>query len=491
MRTHNALTQGRLFFLTEAQWLFATGAGLTVAGVLWSSYANISIWIGVAIFIMSLVIAHMILSARYILPIPHLAILFAGLGYVIAPWLSIYFPSGDPEYSVLDVEVYFHYSGPLFLAITVGWALPFLPLGGQITKINWNMNPVPGLLPFFDLLIIGGSLLELLVIFSPVEIPIAVRFVVHLLSKLRYVGLFGWMISRKSGWRMRMWLIWSLELFLAVWFALFLELALWTLCIVSFYAHLWTMKTHLFAGLVVTGAITLIGVQVAKTELRNVGWYGEEASIEVFGHEFVPSLSNKPFVWLGKVLQITVQLVTGQLDSQLLGESLVRYNQGWIISRIMSYVPINEPYARGSTLVTAIKGAVLPRFVDVQKHRAGGAEYFDRFVGRPLVGNTSMNLGYAGEMYANFGARGGIFGCGLYALFFSAGYVMMVKSAKKRPLVLAFIPYVFLWVALMEVGISEVLNFTFKAWVLSLCFLWLAAALSAPTERKALIRPAT
>src|SRR5205823_2191259 len=118
-----------------------------------------------------------------------------------------------------------------------------------------------------------------------------------------------------------------------------------------------------------------------------------------------------------------------------------------------------EPYARGETLISAFYACLLPRFLAPEKVRAGGRENMERFAGVHLEG-TSMNLGYGGEMYANFGHIGGFIGCGLYALAFSLLFRAISLRAFKSPLWWSVLPYIALWALKAEDGLAEVFNWT-------------------------------
>ena len=62
--------------------------------------------------------------------------------------------------------------------------------------------------------------------------------------------------------------------------------------------------------------------------------------------------------------------------------------------------------------------ALIPRIFFAEKPVAGGQAYMAKYAGMFLSG-TSMDLGYAGEMYANFGYWGGLVGCAVYCLAFA------------------------------------------------------------------------
>jgi len=89
--------------------------------------------------------------------------------------------------------------------------------------------------------------------------------------------------------------------------------------------------------------------------------------------------------------------------------------------------------------------------------------YMEKYAGMLLNERTSMNLGYAGEMYANYGYVGGIIGCGVYALFFSLLFRVVCLRAFISPLWWSVLPYIGFTVLKADDGIVEVLNWTVKA----------------------------
>jgi hypothetical protein len=74
-----------------------------------------------------------------------------------------------------------------------------------------------------------------------------------------------------------------------------------------------------------------------------------------------------------------------------------------------------------------------------------------------------MNLGYAGEMFANFGYWGGIAGCFVYALLLGLSFRWAFKRALLHPLWWALVPYVGLVGLKADDGIADVLNWLVKA----------------------------
>jgi hypothetical protein len=154
---------------------------------------------------------------------------------------------------------------------------------------------------------------------------------------------------------------------------------------------------------------------------------------------------------------------TLDISNKFIADMAVRYNQGWIINRIMFFVPSLEPYAKGNTIKTAAMAAVLPRVIAEEKFKAGGEEYMARYAGMELGETTSMNLGYAGEMYANFGFVGGIIGCGLYAFLFGLLFRWVCNKAFLHPFWWAVAPFIFCAALKAEDGIADTLNWTLKS----------------------------
>ena len=74
-----------------------------------------------------------------------------------------------------------------------------------------------------------------------------------------------------------------------------------------------------------------------------------------------------------------------------------------------------------------------------------------------------MNLGYAGEMYANFGFWGGILGCGFFCLTFGLIFKEISVRAFISPLWWVVLPYIGTGAINAEDDIVGTINWTFKA----------------------------
>jgi hypothetical protein len=144
------------------------------------------------------------------------------------------------------------------------------------------------------------------------------------------------------------------------------------------------------------------------------------------------------------------------------GDTLVRFNQGWIIARIMTHVPAEEPYAMGETLTDAAIFTVLPRFLFPNKREGASTQLFLRFTGIKLPPNTRMGLGVIGELYANFGMVGGVFATLLYGGMMGLILLFFADRAQKNPLWWAVAPAILLPCVEPGFNIEDVSNHIVK-----------------------------
>ena len=109
-----------------------------------------------------------------------------------------------------------------------------------------------------------------------------------------------------------------------------------------------------------------------------------------------------------------------------------------------------------------------------------------RFADYTPFEDTSMNLGFAGEMYANFGYSGGIVGCGIYALILGLLFRWVTVRAQTSPLWWAIAAYVGHWALKAETDIGAVLNYLVKAAVVVFVVVMCLPALRAELAGRAL-----
>src|SRR5690606_8294988 len=204
------------------------------------------------------------------------------------------------------------------------------------------------------------------------------------------------------------------------------------------------------------GFVMLIVIQSVKADYRALLKQGFDG--------------NVVGLFLGTVNQ---QYESGFLDEEEDTASLnVRLNQGWIISAIMDHVPRNLEFAGGATIKEAIVASLVPRFLNPDKKEAGGQENFTKYTGLPLSDNTSMGLSIIGEFYANYGVLIGIFMMGLWGLFLAFIWKKLIANTYKVPLLIFFLPLIFLQVIKAETELVVVLNHLLKSIITVALFFW-------------------
>lgn len=224
-----------------------------------------------------------------------------------------------------------------------------------------------------------------------------------------------------------------------VWFAfLFIYLLMY---------NRWKFTVRL--SLVSIGLVAVLILDSAKSDYREIVW-----------------MENNQLSFTERVFLISGLLAENAnledfFSEQNVSGRITRANQGALVTWVMDHVPAAEPYARGSTVVRALEGAIFPRFIRPNKIEAGGKENFETYTGRLLHG-TSMNISLLGEGWANFGYFGGIlfmFGVGA---FYSIAYRWFSNFVLKYPLYFFFIPLVFLYTIKAEDDLVTPLNHLIK-----------------------------
>ena len=120
---------GTLLFCTPRQWGVAIMSGLILSALACPWYGNISWWIGVVLFLMVITVVHMVFTYGLVVCLPHIAILVSGLQYVLAAWLSFYYPSSNPLFNIGQrLPDYLSYAGWVMTVVCLAWALSLLGL---------------------------------------------------------------------------------------------------------------------------------------------------------------------------------------------------------------------------------------------------------------------------------------------------------------------------------------------------------------------------
>jgi hypothetical protein len=464
-------------FLTRAKWLRVAGVGLLVS---WASYPwwqGVSIWAGCAAGLTAMVVLHMAYASAVVMPLAHVAILVCAVQYCLAPWAASYHPTEDPTYMISDLPAYFAYAGPVFLMIGLGWAvsavglhLPEKPISrgrlddNLVRELHWMFWGGLGLKFGLGLASFGG-----------------LSFFVLLLANLRFVSAMCLMLLDAPGWKWRTVTLVIVEMGGSAGSGMFHELVLWSLGLFAVYAFTRRPRVLAFLSWLAVIAAGVFLLNDAKWQLRSAMWAGN-GEVPVFGRNIELSAWNRPLVGGLCLIQSGAKVFAGGYSDESLGDMVMRFNQGWIVDRVMRHVPLDEPYARGETVISALKASLLLRVFSPDKQMAGGKIFMERFAGYQPFEDASMNLGFVGEMYANFGYWGGIVGCGVYALILGLLFRWVAVRAQTSPLWWAMAADVGHWALKAETDIGAVLNYLVKAaaviFVITMCLPALRAELT-------------
>lgn len=146
-----------------------------------------------------------------------------------------------------------------------------------------------------------------------------------------------------------------------------------------------------------------------------------------------------------------------------LRRAVQRLDQGHLTGKAIAYVPAQAPYARGETLLTALKATLIPRLLWPGKPEAGGRHLYDRFTGETLTPGVSANIGQVGEAYVNFGPWGAWTYMLLYGLLFGGLYAAVSRRDRTYPPVALWLPFLFAPLLTLETDTLTVLNHLVKA----------------------------
>lgn len=465
-----------IVYLTPQQWRTGLLLSLIVGGLASWFSAAISPWLGVIGGLTFFVIYHMAHASRLFLALPHIAILIACLQYVLAAWVNFYYPTVNPAYDIGDrLPLYLSYVAPALIAVAVGWGLSLV---GLRPARRHEADADPGVLLELDILLAIGVIASLLG--KLVHIP-SLAFILLLFGNLRYLGVFGRMLLKGRGWTWRLSLVLGAEMLLAVGSTMFHDMLLWSAWTFAIWIYAFKPKPRAVMIVLAAGVLFLPALQEAKWRMR-----ANPLEDDLVIEDETAMLSDAPIqgatAWLSYIGPALLRTITFNMEPDFIADTAVRYNQGWIINRVMSFVPEMEPYAEGRTLKDAAVAAMIPRVLSPEKLTAGGKENMLRYAGILLNEQTSMNLGYAGEMYANFGFQGGIIGCGVYAFCLGLLFRFIARRAFSSPLWWSIVPFIFYAALKAEDDATFIFN-----WMAKGAFVIVAVYFCFPGFRRALL----
>jgi hypothetical protein len=279
-------------------------------------------------------------------------------------------------------------------------------------------------------------------------VPSALRFVFFLLSNFKFIGVIYFLFS-SSG---KKWVVLGLTLFVsflsALHYGMFHDFLLWTIFLGIYALNLYRIGWIKKMGIVLLGLAVIFSLQSVKREFRQQVW-----SSDYTGNESALFFS---------LVRDQFFEEEGNTSSAVIEDFVVRINQGWIISRLMFYVPAQEDFCHGETIDVAVRASLLPRFLAPNKALAGGQVNFERFTGFELK-RTSMGMSLLGEGYVNFGKLGAALFLMCVGGVLSGVLRAVAICATKEPTAIFWVPLMFMYVVKAETELMVVLNYLIKS----------------------------
>jgi hypothetical protein len=422
------------------------------------------IWAVLACAVCIFIFVHLCLLSDHYVAFPGLISFAAAVELLLAPVLATSFPPSFHAYAmVLPLGAYLQYAIPATIALWIGlhW-----PVNRNLeTLMQWPQPSAlsPRLRTWMDVVLIGGIGLAT---FTE-SVPSGLFFLVNIVSSFRFFAALAWMITRTPGWTLRVTVVIAQLIVVTSAYGIFYTLLQWTGFFVLMYGFRfrWRGKLALVLFLALMGTVIL---QYVKADYR--------AYLRTENPDFVERIST-----LGS---IALDQITGRNERHAampFGDVLVRFNQGWIVSRVMDRVPRKVPYAKGDTLKDALMFSLLPRALFPNKPEGASRVLFARFTGLQLNSTTSMGLSVIGEMYANFGYWGGVLGTFVFGSLVGLAYARFVRLARKSPHWWAAAPIVLLAAIEPAWNLEDISNYVIKS---ALVLITLASVI--PTLRELL-----
>jgi hypothetical protein len=384
------------------------------------------------------------------LPILELMLLIAGLQWILGPFIEY-----NSDYH--DIKYYMYVDENTYMSYVVSAYAVFMGVIFILTR-NHQVN-IQDILDFKKYSSYGVTILFIGIVSDLLGfvLPGALGFLVFLLGSFKFVGAI---ILYFSDVRIHRYIFYG-SIFFLVYIslkkALFHDFILWS----AFFYMFWAVKTQPTPRIklltIIGGFFLLTVIQAVKSDYRALlkqGFQGNVVSL-----------------FLGTVNQ---KYESGFFEEEEDAAGLnVRLNQGWIISAVMDHVPRNTEFAKGETVRDAIMASLVPRFLNPNKKEAGGQENFRKYTGLTLSDETSMGLSIIGEFYANFGDLTGVFMMGLWGLLLCFIWRKLIFNSYKIPLLIFYLPLIFLQVVKAETELVVVLNHLLKSIIAVALFFWL------------------
>jgi len=389
-------------------------------------------------------------------PIKELIILIMLMQMVASPIIVYYYLDNKVPFP-MDVDEHFYVSYVFFCIVLfiIGLFFPIVkqknigPLLVSKLKMSERYNGKFGII-----LIVIGMVSGALVDFFPGSL----QFMVFLFENCKYIGAFYLFFSNNKFKYLWIIIVYGLLIYETIGGGLFINLFIWgflfSIIITLKYNINLLLKTFLF----LSGILVAFFIQSFKTEYREVIWDGK-------GQSYTTETMTKQEIFL-EMAAAKSENTKDLYKYSNYSNFISRLNQGWILAKVLAYVPLKEPFTNGETVLSDIRASIVPRILDPGKTIAGGkegAEKFLRFTGKHLIKGTRMTIGVLGDAYVNFGLVGGVVFMFCFGLFLNFLLGLIYRISAKYPSLILWIPFIFFYAMRAGNEFVVILNFITKS----------------------------
>lgn len=361
---------------------------------------------------------------------------------------------------------------PFYLVVPIANYLPFAFIAAQLFFMGYQLVSKPQAQWLYFLHNIQSSLrlqdINVLIVmgfaasFLNLVNIAAIDQVTHVLSSFTTCGFFAIALYKKSFTNKYLLLGIMLQLLIVVrsgMFGTFTVYAVFFAIMLLLLSRDMGFRLNWVAMLVLlfAGVVFLANLQNTKVSYREEVWAGnQDASLNNF-------ISATADASLGKSIT----------DKEYYLPIVYRLNQAWLVSSTMIKVPYAEPFAGGGTIFRSCVDAIVPRFLNPEKEKAGGKEKIKKYTYLKLTETTSMNIGLLGEAYVNFGKWGAPIVIFLYGLLIGFLEKKILVYSFKKPIILLLFPVFFELVLTSETDFLIIINGMVKNTIIVLVVLYL------------------
>lgn len=376
--------------------------------------------------------------------VPAIALIASGQ-WLLAPAIYYSFESvaHDKYYMYVEEGRYYSYAFPAALAFISGLRLVFPVVSilyvRDFFRLHASISRRAGYAVFFLGLACG--------VLAP-YVPSALAFFFFLGSQTIFISVIYFFVLGSS-WR---WLalltVFGMQLANSAETGLFHDILLWSALTLSFVFSELRLRFAAKLVLIFVGLVLVAQLQAAKAHYRFlIAVDSSQAGIMTLAESMLQGSILDP--------EDGADIDWGSLNA--------RFNQGWIVSAVMDYVPAQRNFENGSTIALAVRDALLPRIL-VNKRVVKVSDYFREYTGLPVNQNTSFGISVLGEAWVNFGHLGIIF-----MFFFGALYGVVFRAVlsigRRYPSIVFWTPLLFLQALKSETEFVVVLNHLVKSGV--------------------------